>query len=462
MKSKFIIHLVAVVLMLAGCSGKENPTPTLAPTNTITPFPPSPTHTPFVAYTSTNISTFTPTPVGNNVYYMFVLDASTAMTKPFDGRTRWDAANELLSALVTRMAPGANYGLIVVGGSPLTEGLDPCNEPSVASASFSTQQKTMAKVSSLALDGGGSLYNAFLLAHDQLEGLSPDTIRELVLITSPRDACESRNEWGDLEKFLKANASGMGFYSEIVILEGGSDTNSNKFFNQVGVTYDDARVRFAKNFTELQKVADITSTALSHYEERMNLAIQSNAALASSFTLTPRPTTPTVTSGTPTNTQTPVTFTPSFTPTVTSTPSSTYTPTITLTSPPSTLTATWTPTRTPTRTATTSPASVTLLAVNYLTSGVGCQVDVQVSVSGSAAVGSFHVKNASMTGSGQEYSQMTFQLGTTWVSAVSTLNLLVFPGDQQQYYAHEIWFDYNGRESNHLKQLVCPGLFLPN
>jgi len=376
-----------------------------------------------------------------------VLDASTAMTQSFDGKTRWDAANELLNTLMARMVPGANYGLIVVGGSPLTEGLDPCNEPSVASASFSTQQKTMAKVSGLTLDGGGSFYNGFRLAHDQLEGLPKNTIRELVLISSPRDACDSRNEWADLEKFLKANSSGMGFYSEIVILDGGKDTNSNKFFSQVGLTYDDVRVRLAKNFNELQQVGDITSSALSRYEARMNLAGQPDISLVSSFTLTPRPVTPTVTSDTPT---------------MTSTPTSTYTPTVTLTPPPATLTATSTSTSTPTRTPTYSPSSVTLLTVNYLTSGVGCQVDVQVSVSGNIAVGKFHVKNASMTGKGQEYSQMTFQVGTTWVSAVSPLNLLTFPGDQQQYYAHEIWFEYNGVDSNHLNQLVCPGLFLPN
>jgi len=115
----------------------------------------------------------------------------------------------------------------------------------------------------------------------------------------------------------------------------------------------------------------------------------------------------------------------------------------------------------PSSTFTAAPSSVSLLAVNYLTTGVGCQVDVQVKVTDSSATGTFHVRNESMGADGVVSLPITLQTGTNWLSAFSVSNLLTLPGDQQQYYLHEIWFEYNGVETNHLEDLICPGLFLP-
>jgi len=103
--------------------------------------------------------------------------------------------------------------------------------------------------------------------------------------------------------------------------------------------------------------------------------------------------------------------------------------------------------------------SVKLLTVTYLTQGVGCQIDVQVQVDGGPATGAFHVRNDSYApGDSSASPQTTLQVGTNYASAFGFSNQLILSGDKPAYYQHEVWFEYNGVQSNHLKNLECPGI----
>lgn len=123
--------------------------------------------------------------------------------------------------------------------------------------------------------------------------------------------------------------------------------------------------------------------------------------------------------------------------------------------PPSaspTPTPTLTPTPTPSPTATPAP-QVELISVEYIQPGVGCQVDVTVYVSGDALEGVFHVWNASHDDpAGSMFAAESLPPG------VSSGHLLTLSGDQPAFYAHEIWFEYQGGASNRLTGIVCPGL----
>jgi hypothetical protein len=116
-----------------------------------------------------------------------------------------------------------------------------------------------------------------------------------------------------------------------------------------------------------------------------------------------------------------------------------------------TLTSTPTPTPTVTPTSTPTPL-VELLSVDYLQPGAGCQADITVRVTGSAASGSFHVWNANDPLTGEVSPPTVLRVGT------SGDNLVTLGSLEPKYYTHEVWFEYNGASSNRLIGLICPGL----
>jgi hypothetical protein len=117
-----------------------------------------------------------------------------------------------------------------------------------------------------------------------------------------------------------------------------------------------------------------------------------------------------------------------------------------------------TPTAVPTETPTSSPPTgtptprVELLSVKYLQSGAGCQVDLTVRVTGSAASGAFHVWHANDPLAGQAEARTILPVG------MSAGHLITLGGLEPKSYTHEVWFEYNGVQSNRLKGLICPGL----
>ncbi len=413
-------------------------TPTLTPSITPTPSQ-TLTTTPTQTQTSTPTLSATPTPKAQGVYYMIVLDASAKMTQAFDGQTQWDAANESITAILQGLEPGANYGLVTVGGSAFAEGVDPCDEPSNVTSFFAPRQKVSEQIAQLQPMGGGSLYTAFVLAKNQFEGLPENTVRMLIYITGSSDACERRDEWKDLERLLTINDdAGVKLYSEIIILDEKGGIVTQSLLEKISSLSSNVNVQVPQNLAALQQ-ASITVVT--------NVNVYINNIIASYPTLTPEIS--------PTFTLTPRPGTPTLTPTITVTPS------LTLTTGAPTTALTWTPSVTPvTPSATPVPAtSVELLSVTYISQGVGCQIDVQVRVNGEPAVGTFHVRNDFYApGDSSAYPQTTLQAGTNWASQFSLSNLITLGGDKPEYYKHEVWFEYNGIQSNHLVDLFCPGI----
>jgi uncharacterized protein YkvS len=370
---------------------------------------------------------------------MIVLDASAKMNEAFDGRTKWDAANESINAILEGLEPGANYGLVTVGGSSSGQAVDPCNEPSNVKSIFAPRQNISNQIAQLQPLGGGSLYTAFVLAKNQFEGLPENTVRMLIYITGSSDACEGRDEWKDLERLLTiSDDAGVKLYSEIIILDEKGGFSTQSLLEKISKNSSNVNVQVPQNFSALQQSAATVVT---------NVNVYIHNTIASYPTVTPE------ISPTPTLTLKP--GTPTLTPTITVTPS------ITLTTGAPTAALTWTPTITPvTPSSTPVPAtSVELLNVSYVSQGIGCQIDVQVRVNGSAAVGTFHVRNDFYApGDSSTYPQTTLQVGTNYASIFSLSNLITLGGDKPEYYKHEVWFEYNGVQSNHLVDLFCPGI----
>jgi len=194
---------------------------TFTPTPTNTPLPTStPTETLIPTSTFTATLSPTPTPKEHGVYYMIVLDASLSMLESFEAESKWDAALRAVTAILETREKEANYGLVVIGGSGSQEGGNPCGQPSTVAIPFSSRDIVVDHINQLQPSGGGSIFTAFNLAKDQFRTLPENTVRTLVFITGSSDACESREEWRDLERaFNFPGGIGIEMYSEIIVLE---------------------------------------------------------------------------------------------------------------------------------------------------------------------------------------------------------------------------------------------------
>ena len=207
-------------------------------------------------------------------------------------------------------------------------------------------------------------------------------------------------------------------YSEIIILD--EDEDPQAISERISRVSEKANIQAAQSIPDLQQASRIVVAHVNNYVDR---------AIANLPTTTPEfipmlP--PTLEPGTPaalpsdTSTPIPLTFT------LTVTPSTTPSPTPTL------------------------QASVELVSGTYLTTGVGCQIDIVVRVTGSPATGSFHVWNASYGPNGKVDPMLTLPVGTY------SGNSVTLSGDQPDSYVHEVWFEYDGKRSNRLMDLVCP------
>jgi len=411
-------------------------TPTITVTPTLTT-----TSTATITLTPTSTQTFTPTPKTQGVYYMIVVDASETMQESFDGQTKLDLAKEAVNAILENFEPGANYGLVVIGGEPSVSGADLCSEPSSLKVPFSARPIITNQISQLQPAGGGSISEAFVLAKNQFDGLDERTARVLIFITGSEDGC-ARDEWQDLQNYVKLEGdAGLKLHGEMIVL----DSNKKLPVRRVSQFFSP----FSKNIIA-QYPPNLFAFRQAYAAAVENINTYVQQTIGSFPTLTPVPSN---TPETPSPTLGPVT--PSSTPTITLTPS------ITPTFGEPTLALTWTASVTPVTPSATAlqQTSVQLLSVTYVSQGIGCQVDVQAQVIGSAATGQFHVRNASYApGDSSVSTQTTLQVGTNYASSVSLQNLLTLSGNQPAYYQHEIWFEYNGIQSNHLTGLICPNI----
>jgi hypothetical protein len=368
---------------------------------------------------------------------MIVLDASSGMNNDFGGATKWDVASEAIQTMLDGLEPRANYGLVVLGGSNVT-GEDSCSQPSVARSLFSSQKVVNDQIVGLQPGGGGSLVSAFTLAYRHFEGLPSDTTRVLIVITDASDECRSQDEWSGLESLYKVtDEADVDFHSEIIVMDEAVDLSISRAASRIQALSPDINIQFLQEEASVQETLD---TALGNVQTYVNTALASrpaptvesasstpsadsgltsNTPGASSYTLTPRPGTPTVT------------------------------PSITFTPLPQSLTPSLTPSRTPSPTVTITP-SVELLSYKFLAKGIGCQIDIVLKVSGSPALGSFHVRNAGNGPDGVVYPQITLPVGTYNNTSVT------LDGNRTENYSHDVWFEYGGTQTNKLTNLICP------
>lgn len=454
-----VFILLIVVLLNSGCSAL-GATPTATEMKpTVTRIPPTPYPTALTPLTPTTIPSFTPTSPASSVYYMIVLDASEQMNESFASQTRWEAARETAQAIVDGLEPDAKYGLALIGGSATTEGIDPCNEPSVARTPFSARTNVSDQLSRLQPAGGGSLYSAFFLARRQFETLATNTVKTLIVITDGVDECPGQNEWQGLESLFRVmDEAGLEFHSEIVVLAEGLDSQTQDVVKRIDDSSADVNFWLPSDVTALQSTDE---TVLENVKSYVDLALATRPTETPDslgFTLTPESGLPTNTLSASSYTLTPIPGLQTNTPgassfTITPKPgTATFTPTVTFTPVPRTATTTLTPTITRTPTPTQAP-SVELLSSSFRTTGIGCQVNIVVKVLGSPATGSFHVMNASNAPVGEVFQEVILPVGTYGNNIVS------LKGNQPEYYIHEIWFEFSGIQSNRLKNLKCP--FLP-
>lgn len=272
--------------------GTPTPIPTLTPTQTQTPIPtqtftttPSPTN----SVTPSATATISPS---RSIYYMIVVDASAEMNEAFDGSTKWDAALESIDVIFEGLDSEANYGLVVIGGSTASEGVDPCDEPSVVNKPFTSQNIVSREIGQFQPSGGGSLYTAFNLAKNQFKGLPPDTIRSLIYITGSSDACERRDEWKDLEKlFQLPGAVDVNLYSEIIILDENTGLVTQTIAQRISSLSKNINAQAPQSIQEIHETTNIT--VINNVTNYINNEIEAMSTEASendtaAFTHTPK------------------------------------------------------------------------------------------------------------------------------------------------------------------------------
>jgi hypothetical protein len=402
----------------------------------------TPTLTPSLTPTLTPSSTVTltprPKPISDSLYYMIVYDSSIKMDESFHGQKKWEVARNLLVEIINGLNPRAQYSLITIGGPDSSSNPDPCGDPEALALPFSPRQIAYNYFGSLQPQGGGSFYKAYTLAKNQLEDLPKETIRTLIYITGSSDTCESQDEWTALKNLISFPDSTFGIFSQIIILdEDGirSKTLADQFNS---LSSNNINAQAPQSISEIQS-GGVTVT---HIVNNMTTYVTNVIATLPTDipTRTPSPIPGVISSATVANI-------------LSNPPTNTFTPI------PPTFTPTWTPSITPSVTPIPLAFVELQLPVNYLTTGIGCQIDVKVSISGSSAAGAFHVRNGYFApGESAVYPQTNLPIGTYYAGTVDVNNLLTLGGDQPEYYQHEIWFEYDGRESNHLTGVTCPGV----
>ncbi|HAV76245.1 MAG TPA: hypothetical protein DCX53_02720 [Anaerolineae bacterium] len=140
-----------------------------------------------------------------------------------------------------------------------------------------------------------------------------------------------------------------------------------------------------------------------------------------------------------------------------STPSMTNTQIIPSSTQTPTATSTLTPRPTPTSTSVARP-DVKLVSVTFIESGAGCLVDIEVEVTNGPVTGNFYVENDQFSSIQDIFPETTLQTGTNMASSFSRNNIIALGVAISPEESHEIWFKFdNGRESNRLTNLLCPG-----
>jgi hypothetical protein len=190
------------------------------------------------------------------------------------------------------------------------------------------------KVGQLQPGGGGSLYKAFVLAVGELDSLPESTVRSLIYITGSEDACESQDEWAELERFFRIRGDArLDIYSEIIIIDEQNGIRTQTIADRISSLSDKVNVQAPQTVFQVLQSGDTVINNISIYVDTVVASLPTDTATS------PPINTPTKTPGTSSNITPPVvvtTVTPSFTPTRTPTWTPSITPSFTL-SPTDTL-----------------------------------------------------------------------------------------------------------------------------
>jgi len=325
-------------------------------------------------------------PIGSqSLYYVVVLDAAERMNTIFEGRTKWEAAQDTALDMLEDTNDHSNFGLVLIGGqSANRDGTDLCKLPSKAIIPITSddgyvldpgklvKSNVTKNIDSQLPTSGGSFGEAFSLATFQMQDLPQGMIKVIIFISDSSDDCKEGgedDEWDILLRKIKAaEDTGITVHSEIIVLDESYNPSVEEFaakvrdMNQVdvqtvGIPNTNVEIAHTEEerqqiiirveqriqiFLQQQLVAQVTSSPLpptqmaGFFTEIATVyrheATQDVARTPKLNTIVP------VSSYTSTATLTP---TETFTPTFTLTPSETFTPvTLTMTLVP---TLTWTP-----------------------------------------------------------------------------------------------------------------------
>jgi len=401
-----------------------NGTPTPTPTQTLPPPTATATHR-----------------ASDYIYYAFILDASESMNETFDGQNKWSTAINAAVSIIDGSNRDAHFALYTVGGSGPNQASDPCLNPSGVEVPSGGWGEVYTRLAQLQPGGGGSFKAAFNLAKTDLQSLPLEAIRSITFITGIEDSCQGRDALKDL-KYAIQDIDTIDIRGEIVLLDddGARTQEIMDYLNSLSenvnvqapqtiqvlynITVQNIVVNINKFISiELPKRAPespiMTDPPINNTEVSTPVLSQPDTQSSSTPTSPPAPVPTKTATAIPTKTDTPI---PTSTPTP---PPPTAAPVVQLISPPTYLGPDATP---------------------------GCQIDITVNVSGSAATGSFHVWNANFGPAGDVYSTTTLPVGTY------NNNLVTLGGNAPEFYVHKVWFEYNGVTSNVLENLICPGL----
>lgn len=404
----------------------------------IHPSTPTPTVTPSATATATR-------PASDYMYFSIILDASESMNNTFDGVRKWDLATNSVTTIINSLNSHAHYSLFTVGGSSQNQAPDPCLNPSGSEVSFGSIESMWSYMQQIKPLGGGSLAKAFNLAKTALQDLPREDIGTIILVTSINDSCKGEDALRNLADAIR-DLDTINIRGEVILLDD-DGAKTQEIVDYLNSLSDNINVQAPQSIYVLNNVTvynvvnnvnifipiELTSrapevvpplaTPITNNETHTPISNQPPTQLLSSSTPTSAIPIPTKTfTLIPTNTPTPI---PTFSPTPPP-PTATNSPTVELLSPP-----------------------------EYIGEGINCQINIIAQISGSPATGSFHVWNANYGPEGDTYALTTLSIGT------NDNNLVTLGGNLPEYYVHKVWFEYDGKISNILDNLICPGLSPP-
>jgi hypothetical protein len=292
-----------------------------------------------------------PVPTAQRLHYFIILDASERMKEGFDGEAKWTVARDAAIDLLSSTLPSrANYGLIVLGGTPESSAQKCGRTPQpVVPLALDTRSDVLSKVKKLRPYGTASLRGAIALARDELLQLPADHEKTFVIITGGGDECgDPADRWTPILDLFEISFKSLGVWTELIVLSGEQIDEEVKEVVQRVHEIENVRAVSASSRGEVKEaVTEVEGNAVIRARQVEPTAVAAEETVVARVTAVAMLSSPALTD----------TATPTDTPTATGTPSATTTSTDT---PVITLVPTTTPQPTPMPAAERSPTHTRL------------------------------------------------------------------------------------------------------